>query len=93
MSCAHLQSALCSNGVEPDARLYGTLMSVAGAAGDVGLAFSLLDEMEAEGLRPSAVRHEFLHLLSSPITTLLSSLDRAARSTFLLYCWAVSGEL
>ena len=41
--------------MQPDERLYGSLMSVAGAAGDVGLAFSLLDEMEAEGLRPSKV--------------------------------------
>lgn len=31
-------------------------MSVAGAAGNVELAFSLLDEMEAENLRPCAVR-------------------------------------
>jgi pentatricopeptide repeat protein len=44
--------------VQPDERLYGSLMSVAGAAGDVGLAFSLLDEMEAEGLRPSKVLHQ-----------------------------------
>ena len=43
------------NGGQPDERLYGSLMSVAGAAGDVSLAFSLLDEMEAEGLRPSKV--------------------------------------
>jgi pentatricopeptide repeat protein len=43
--------------VQPDERLYGSLMSVAGAAGDVGLAFSLLDEMEAEGLRPSKVHY------------------------------------
>lgn len=41
--------------MEADSRLYGTLMSVAGAVGDVQLAFSLLDEMDAEGLRPCAV--------------------------------------
>lgn len=54
---AHAESTKClhRNGVQPDERLYGSLMSVAGAAGDVNLAFSLLDEMEAEGLRPSKV--------------------------------------
>ena len=44
------------NGVAADARMYAGLMSVAGAAGDVDLAFSLLDEMEGEDLRQCTVR-------------------------------------
>lgn len=44
------------NGVQPDERLYATLMGVAGAAGDLELAFSLQDEMVMDGLRPSKVR-------------------------------------
>lgn len=38
-------------GVQPDPRLYCSLMSVAGAANDTTLAFSLLDDMTDEGVR------------------------------------------
>jgi len=40
------------NGVRANSRLYAALMAVMGTAGEVDLAFSLLDEMETEGLRP-----------------------------------------
>lgn len=43
------------NGVQPDERLYATLMGVAGAASNLELAFSLQDEMLMDGLRPSKV--------------------------------------
>lgn len=39
----------------PDAILYSSLMSVAGRAGQVQLAFSLLADMEAEGVPPCEV--------------------------------------
>ena len=44
------------HGVAPDSMLYGTLMSVAGRAGDMNLAFSLQTDMLAEGILPCQVR-------------------------------------
>ena len=44
------------HGIAPDSMLYGTLMSVAGRAGDMNLAFSLQNDMLAEGILPCQVR-------------------------------------
>ena len=44
------------HGIAPDSMLYGTLMSVAGRAGDTNLAFSLQNDMLAEGISPCQVR-------------------------------------
>ena len=44
------------HGVAPDSMLYGTLMSVAGRAGDMNLAFSLQTDMLAEGILPCQAR-------------------------------------
>ena len=54
---------ICRNGVIPDSMLYSTLMSVAGRAGDVQLAFSLQADMEAEGVRPCQVLRPALRTL------------------------------
>lgn len=43
------------NGVLADECLYATLMGVAGAAGQLELAFNLLDEMVLDGIQPSKV--------------------------------------
>ena len=40
------------NGVQPDERLYATLIAAAGAAGRLQLAFELRDEMRLENLMP-----------------------------------------
>lgn len=45
----------CRNGVQPDEGLFATLMLVAGKAKQVDLAFSLKEEMEAEGLKSGKV--------------------------------------
>lgn len=42
--------------MEPDTQLYGQLMTAAGAAGDLGLALGLHEEMQREGLQPCTVR-------------------------------------
>ncbi len=44
------------HGIAPDSMLYGTLMSVAGRAGDTNLAFSLQNDMLAEGIVPCQAR-------------------------------------
>ncbi len=43
--------------MEPDERLYATLIAAAGSAGRLPLAFELRDEMRLEGLVPGEVRH------------------------------------
>ena len=49
--------------------LYGTLMSVAGRAGDTSLAFSLQNDMLAEGIAPCQVRDiADLKMFSSHLT-------------------------
>ena len=41
--------------MEPDERLYATLIAAAGSAGRLPLAFELRDEMRLEGLVPGEV--------------------------------------
>lgn len=43
--------------MEPDERLYATLIAAAGSAGRLPLAFELRDEMRLERLVPGEVRH------------------------------------
>ena len=55
------QMHLHRHGVAPDSMLYGTLMSVAGRAGDMNLAFSLQTDMLAEGILPCQARVGLTH--------------------------------
>ncbi len=68
--------------MDPDERLYATLMGVAGAAGNLELAFSLQDEMVMDGLRPSKVRFPLSY--ASPCSALDYLFPNSAHLTRLL---------
>lgn len=57
LGCSPDSGRVCArrNGVQPDERLYATLIAAAGSAGRLQLAFELRDEMRLEGLVPGEV--------------------------------------
>ncbi|CAL8460572.1 g101 [Coccomyxa elongata] len=55
-----IYSDMQRNGVQADECLYATLMGVAGAAGQLELAFNLQDEMVLDGIQPSKLSQSTL---------------------------------